>query len=372
MFKKTKAKDIDEVLTLTKKILKIFYILIIFISAYLILRIAKELYILKFFLSIIKILSPLFIGILIAWLFDPFVKYLQKKGIKRSYGAVIIYLIFIGLLAVLISAIIPILNTQINDFAKTIPTIVETFNGWVNNFFNRLATSNDINVDAIRLEVFSHLEKWGAELPATLPAITIGFFKSLFSGLGVFLVALVIGFHLLISFENVNELIATLFPVKYQDDVRDFTIELNQSMRRFVQGMLIGASLIFFVTAIGFSIVGLKGAFLFALFCGITNIIPFIGPYVGGFPAVIVAFSQSSKIGILVLIIIATVQLVESNLIQPLLMSKMMKLHPVTVILGLLIFGYFWGIVGMILATPTIATAKLVYTFIKERLNFIM
>ncbi len=367
MFKKSKTKDVEEIMVLTKKILKIVYIFIIFLSLYLILGIVKELHLFNFVLTVLKILSPLFIGIFIAWLFDPFVKYLQQKGIKRSYGAIIVYIIFIGLIVILISAIIPILNDQINDFAKTIPSILETFNGWINNLFDKISINSDLDVQIIKNEIFAFLETIGNELPTNLPKLTIDFIKAFFSGIGVFLVSLVIGFYLLNSFENVNELIITMFPIKYQNDAREFTNELNLSMRKFVQGMLLGATIIFLISAIGFSLAGLKGALLFSLFCGITNIIPFIGPYIGGIPAVIVAFSQSTQIGIFVLLIIVIVQFIEGNFIQPLLMSKMMKLHPVTVILGLLIFGYFWGIIGMILSTPIIATTKLVFSFFKEK-----
>ena len=109
---------------------------------------------------------------------------------------------------------------------------------------------------------------------------------------------------------------------------------------------------------IGFTIADLKAAALFAFFCGITNIIPYIGPYIGAVPAAIVAFSQSTGIGIAVLIVILIIQGLEGNLLQPIVMSRTMKLSPVTVIVSLLIFGYFWGVFGMILSSPIVATLK--------------
>lgn len=122
--------------------------------------------------------------------------------------------------------------------------------------------------------------------------------------------------------------------------------------------------------AIGFSITGLKAPLLFALFCGITNIIPYAGPYIGGVPAVIVGFSQSPIIGIIVLVIIVVVQFLEGNLLQPLIMSKTTKLHPVTIMLGLLVFGYFFGIIGMVISTPIIAALKSIFMFFNDKYEF--
>ena len=125
--------------------------------------------------------------------------------------------------------------------------------------------------------------------------------------------------------------------------------------------------MVFVGDSIGFAIVGLKAPILFGLLCGITDLIPFIGPYIGGIAAVIVGFSQSPIIGIITVIIVVLVQCIENYVLQPVVMSKTMKLHPVTIILGLLIFGHFFGIVGMILATPTIALVKVIYRFFKNK-----
>ena len=145
---------------------------------------------------------------------------------------------------------------------------------------------------------------------------------------------------------------------------------VDNSLRKFLRGLLIDASLLFVVSFIAFWIAGLKAPLLFALFCSITNIIPFIGPYIGGAPAVIVGFSQSPGLGIAILVIIVVIQLLESNLLQPLIMSKTTKLHPVTIMIGLLIMGYFFGIVGMIISTPIIAALKSIYVYFSEKYEF--
>ena len=158
-----------------------------------------------------------------------------------------------------------------------------------------------------------------------------------------------------------------------KEDTKNVVDEVNKSLRKFVQGALIDSTLVFIVSTLCFWLVGLKAPILFGLFCGITNVIPYAGPYIGGIPAVIVAFAQNPTVGILTLIIIAIIQFIEGNFFQPVIMSKTTKLHPVTIMLGLLIFGYFWGIIGMVISTPLIAGAKAIFVYFDNKydlLNF--
>ena len=108
---------------------------------------------------------------------------------------------------------------------------------------------------------------------------------------------------------------------------------------------------------------------LFALFCAVTDVIPYFGPYIGAIPAIIVGFTISPITGICVIISIVVVQLLENNFYQPLIMGHTMQLHPVTIMLGLLIFQHFFGILGMVIATPVIACIKVLLLFINEKLG---
>ena len=125
--------------------------------------------------------------------------------------------------------------------------------------------------------------------------------------------------------------------------------------------------MVFVCDTIGFAIVGLNAAVLFGLFCGITDLIPYIGPYIGGAAAVIVGFTQSPFVGVATLVVAIIVQLVESYVLQPVVMSKAMQLSPITIIVGLLLFGYFFGIVGMIIATPCMSIIKEIIIFVSRK-----
>ena len=371
--KKIDYKKLNDVIGLTKKILKITYILVAIIGIYAITLIFKEWNIMKFLKTFLTIVSPFFIGVAIAWLFDPFVRLLKNKGIKRTLGAILTYVLFIGGFLIILSLIIPLLGNQINDFANNIPTIFETIKGWIDGIFDNFANIKNFDVEAVKAELFMKIEDFGLNLTESLPELLVNFIRSLFSGFGIFLVGIVIGFYLIISFDNVNESIITFLPSRTRDTARDLMNEINIVLRRFVQGTLLSAAVVFIATTIGLTLSGMKAPLLFGLFCGITNIIPFIGPYLGGIPAVVVAFSQNLTTGIIVLIVIVIIQFLEGNFFQPLILSKTMKLHPVTIILSLLVFGYFWGIVGMVLATPIVGAIKSILMFFDERydiLNF--
>lgn len=377
MFNKKEKKEelnvenLNDVVSLSKKILKIVYILVLFIGVYLLIKLTKELKILPIIFSILKRITPLFIGLFIAWLFDPFVKWLSKKKIKRALGTLITYIIIIGVIGIIIGSIVPILSDQLNEIVKIVPTVFDNIKGWINDIFNNLKNIDNFDADAVKIQMFDKIESLGTDLTESSPSMLVSFVSSFFSGIGTFIVGLVIGFYLLMSFDNASGLMLTWLPKNWQEDTKELFGELDLTLRRFIKGALLDSFVVFVVTSIGFSIIGLRAPLLFGLFCGITNIIPYAGPYIGGIPAALVGFSISPLTGILTIIVLVIIQTLEGNFLQPVIMSKSTKLHPVTIILGLLIFGYFFGILGMAVATPVISCLKTIFTFFVEKYNLL-
>ena len=377
MFRKKQDKElnytkINDLVSLSHNVLRILFILLIIIGVYCLIRLIKEVQILPFVLTVLGLLSPLFIGIVVAWLFDPFVTYLNKKGIRRGLGAAISYAIFLGIIVLILTALIPLLSEQVNDFVTTtVPALFASARDFIDNFFNSLNNIENFDAFAMRDEIFNNLESIATNLTSSLPDLLVSIVTSLFSGIGVFAVGLIIGFYLLLDFDKNTDTLFSLVPKKYRSETKKCLNAVNKPLKRFVNGALIDCSIIFVVTTIGFSIIGLKAPLLFAVFCAITNVIPYAGPYIGGAPAVLVGLTQSPTIGIAVLIFIVVVQAVEGNLLQPFIMSKTTKLNPVTIILGLLVFGYFFGILGMILSTPIIGAIKELVNFFDEKYDFL-
>lgn len=368
--KEIDKENLNDVISLSKNILKILYIVIIILGIYGLTIINKEWQISKFVIECISIVAPLFIGFVIAWLFNPLVNKLQKKGIKRGLGAALVYLVFIGLIVLIISLIIPMMSDQLNDLVKMIPSIFDSIKNWIEGIFDKIGNGSSFDITGLKNDIFSRIEVYATGLTEGLPAASISFIKALFSGLTTFVVGLIIGFFLLVSFDSVSKILSFL-PRKFQKDTRALGEEIDGSLRKFVQGTLVLASLVFVVSSLGFWMCGLKSPLLFGLFCGITNVIPYVGPYIGGIPAVIVGLSQGPLVGIGVLIVIVIVQFIEGNLLQPIVMSKTMKLHPVTIMLGLLICSHFWGIIGMIIATPVVAIIKIVWNYFDKKYNIL-
>lgn len=365
--KEIDIKKLNDVIGTSKSILQIAYIFLIIVAIYAITLIFKEWKIGKFIISILKIVSPLFIGIVIAWLLDPIVKKIKKHKINRAIATTIVYLILIAIIILILSALIPVLTEQINEIVKSIPTISNTLKNWINDIFNNISNIEGFDVSNLKNNLFNKLEEIGSELTSSLPSLTVKVVSSIFSGLGSLVIGFIIGFYLLMSFDNVSDAINGVIPKNIRDSYNGIINEINTSLRKYVQGTLICATSVFILSTIGFFIAGLKAPILFGLFCGITNIIPYAGPYIGGIPAVLVGFSQGPVVGIITLISIFVAQFLESNILNPIVMSKTMKLHPVTIILGLLIFGHFWGIIGMLVATPTIAIIKSILLFLDDK-----
>lgn len=377
MFRKRNDKELDigkinSLVLLGNKVFQILLVMLIVAGVYIGIKVLKELQIFPFILTILKLLLPLFIGLFIAWLLDPIVSKLKEKGIRRGFGTAICYIVFLGIVFLIVNALIPLLSEQINEFvSNTIPGVYDACRNWINNIFDKFNGIENFDANSMKLELFAKLESIATNLTSSLPAILVTFVTNLFSGVGTFAIGMIIGFYILLDFDKHVKLIYSLVPNHLQKDAYTLVKVVDEPLKRYVIGAIIDCSVVFIISFIGFAIIGLKAPLLFGLFCGITNVIPYAGPYIGGAPAVLVAFSQGTPTGIAVLIFIAVVQALEGNLFQPLIMSKTTKLSPITIILGLLVFGHFFGIIGMVLATPIIGAVKGIISFFDSKYNFL-
>lgn len=364
MFRKNKidTEGLNEVIYLVKNILKVLFIALIISIGLIGVILFRELGVFRFIGNVLNVLSPLFIGFIIAWLFSPLVDKLTKKGLPRIVSSLIVYVIFILFLVIFFRIFIPIIYTEFNELIKTLPGILEDITDFINNIFSKIEINNS-NMESIKEGILKAVNDYGNDISKSIPTTIVNIMSSLFSGLGSVFFGLIIGLYMLFDFDNVSILFLRLIPKKHQIEIGGLLDNIGIEVRKCVNGTLLVACMVFVCDTIGFSIVGLKSALLFGLFCGITDLIPYIGPYIGTAVATIVGLTQSPLIGIGVLIIAIIVQLVESYVLQPIVMSKATKLHPVTIICSLLIFGHFFGIIGMILATPLMSIFKVIWKF---------
>ena len=376
MFKKDKVnnkeldiKSLNTILKTGKKLMGVFYFVVVIALILLITYVCKEWKIFGFLGEFLRVISPIFIGFVLAWLLDPVVDKLETKKVPRLLGCIIVYLVLIAVIALFLYLIIPAFGSQVKDFVGTLPDIFKSISKSAETFIDNIGTTLGMNTNDFEEQLYAYMTNLSKDLTTDLPTklFTIG--KGIVSGSLSILLGLMIGFYMLWDYDKLNTNLRKMIPYKWRDGYKELTNRLNNQLRKYIQGVLTVMFLVFITQAIGLTLAGLEAPLIFALFCAVTDIIPYFGPYIGAIPAVIVGFTISPLTGICVIIAIVIVQLLENNFYQPLIMGKTMSLHPITIMLGLLIFQHFFGILGMVVATPVIACFKVIIQFINEKLK---
>mgnify|MGYP004466521869 FL=1 len=372
-FNKKKGNSVDvaslnEILEIGRRLMHIIYVVTIVVLALLGTYVLREWKLLHYLGELLVVISPIFIGIIVAWLFDPVVSWLQDKKVPRIVGCILVYLLIILVLFIILYSFVPLFVDQIGDFVGTIPEIFGDLKHFADNIFNFFGNTG-VDAKVIEENVYSSLETFASDLTTNLPNMLLSISKSLLNGGINFVLGLMVGFYMLFDFNKINDMVTNSMPVSWRKNYAELGSRINSSLRNYVQGVLLIMLLVFITQSIGLTLAGIKAPLIFALFCAITDVIPYFGPYIGAVPAIIVGFTVSPLTGVLCIISIVVVQLLENNFYQPLIMGHTMKLHPVTIMIGLLIFQHFFGIIGMVIATPAIACIKVVCTFINEKLN---
>lgn len=369
MIKKKKeevdVENLNKVILLSKKILRVVLVLTILGCIFLALLVLTKLKVGHIIGNVLAVASPFFIGYIIAWLLNPLVGKLEKKKFNRVLGSIIIFLAFLLLIFLLIKIMLPMLYNQINDFIGLIPGLFASVGDFVEKIFTKLSGTG-FDFSAVEERAYEAIETFGSNITTSLPGTIIGGVGSIVSSIWQVILGLIIGFYLLIDFDKMGK-IFDIIPKRNQQGVKKVAKDIDETCKNFVQGALLISLLIFVFTSIFFAIIGLPSPMLFGLICGITNLIPYIGPWIGGAIAAIVGFTVSPLVGILAVVVAFAAQQLDGLVLQPLIMSKTMKLHPVTIMIGLLVFEYFFGIIGMIVATPVIACLKVIIIYFIDK-----
>ena len=364
----TNNNDLNTLISRTNRLVKVLFFLLFVGIVLASIIVIKELKIVSFVLTILKVLSPLFIGFVIAWLFNPLVKKINEAGLPKVLSALLVYFVFILFVIIFIRVFIPVLYSQLNDLVVSLPNILNK----ITKFFDKIImkfSMEGIDLTTIRANVTDGIRTYTTNFTTEMPKHIISFIGSLFSGLGTILMGLVVGIYMLLDFDKISEQFLKLIPKKNREEISDLLNNIGSEVRKTVNGTLLVALMVLVCDTIAFSIIGLESPLLFGVLCGLTDLIPYIGPYIGGSAAVVVGFSMGFPIGVATLIACIIVQLVENYILQPVVMSKAIELNPVVIIVGLLLFGHFFGIIGMIVATPIIAVLKVIYEFICKKFN---
>lgn len=366
---KVNYEKLNETITLSNKILKLFYILTVVGIVVLAIMLGRTLGIFKTIGNVLAVCAPFFLGVIIAWMLDPIVSWLQKHKVKRGIATILVFLAFILILVLLGWLVVPMLITQINEFVKALPSLILEIANFIHEMF---AKFSNLGIDLTNIEnnVYKTIETFGLNLTESLPTTIVNVASGTITSIGTLLLGIVVGFYLLLDFGNVKY-IMDFIPKKFHENIMAMITRFNGAFRKFIQGMLVVASFVSLISTIGYWIIGLPSPLLFGIVCGITNIIPYIGPWIGGAICVIVGFTVSPLVGVLAAIVALIVQQLDNIVLEPLIYGKTMKLHPVTIMIGLLVFGYFFGVFGMIIATPILACLKMILNYFDEKYELV-
>ena len=320
--------------------------------------------------TIISICMPLFIGFGFAWLVEPMIKSLEEKKLSRKLATFIVYALFVLILILLLVLVVPEFISQLRELIGQVPAFVADIKNFITSLFSKFKDS-EIDINTIQNNIFLQLENFTAGITNNSLSGIVNTITSVLSSSATVLLGLIIGVYFSFDFDKIQRRIKSIIPKKHKEEGEKLLHELNVMARGYVSGTLFTSLVVTFFTFIGLIISGISSPLLFAIFCGITNIVPYFGPYIGGIPTIIVAFSISPMCGVITLITIMLVQTIEGNIINPIIVGKATDIHPITIVIGLLIFQHYFGIIGMIIATPAIGAIKILFNFFNDKYGLI-
>lgn len=321
------------------------------------------------FQPLIIFASTLFFPILIAgilfFIFTPVVKLLEKNKVPRTLAILILYLVFIGLLILLLSTIGPIVSQQITDLFKNFPRYITEIRQYImdlseSRWFTWIMTQEYVSVE----QTIDKMEESLGSLTTTLPeSITSSVTKVLGVVTNITLTIITVPFILFYMLKDGHRFPVTaikVLPAAYRREGIKIFEDLYQTLAAYIQGQLLVSLFVGTGCFIGYTLIGLDYALILGMVVAVANIIPYLGPFIGAAPAVIIALLDSPTKALLAAVVVTVVQQIDGNVLSPLIIGKRLNTHPLTIILLLIGAGSFGGILGMILAVPTYAVLKAV------------
>ncbi|EUJ28036.1 hypothetical protein MFLO_12776 [Listeria floridensis FSL S10-1187] len=307
------------------------------------------------------IISTLFLPILVSgflfYMFNPLVEFLEKRKIPRVLGIILIFLVFIILLTLAVIQIGPALADQVAELAKALPGYWSDFEKWINSVIKDSPLKG--------IDIQGELEKANISIPKIMNIVLDGVSTGIGAVAGfvtnfVMMLATV-PFILFYMFKDGHRFMSSVekfFPKFIRPDAKKIIQEMNKTLSTYISSQALDCLFVGIFTFIGYLIIGQPYALLFGFIAGATNIIPYLGPFIGAAPAVLVALFTSPLQALLVIIVVVIVQQIDGNVLQPLIMGRSLKIHPLTIIVILLVAGNLAGLLGMILGVPLYAVVK--------------
>ncbi len=327
--------------------------------------------IIDFFAKVLQLLTPFFIGAAIAFvlripckkteilLHKTKSEFLQKH--RRGLSVAIVYLIVIAAIVLIMIAIIPQLVESIKSFIDQLPSIIRSVVNWINSFgiftIDDISIQNILNSDWVSFDEILNIFDLGNVNKYAKGVINFG------SAVVDIFLGIVISVYMLIDRKSIklaiNRCARKCLPEKFRRNIVFYTRAIASFIYRYISCQLLDACIVFILCLIVLSIMGTEYAAVIALMVGSFNLIPYFGAFVAITIAAIITLFTGGFVSALVLVaVLIVLQQVDANVIQPRLVSSSLSIRPLLVILGVILGGGLFGVVGMFIGVPVIALLK--------------
>ena len=313
------------------------------------------------------VVPPLLIAVAVVYLLNPLVSALERRGVARVAGAGIVYLLFLCIVALVVSLLVPLVTRQVSSVIDHFPDYLADGQALVRDVAARFGQEPNFRLDA------DHVRDWlsaGENRQAVTRYLTglRSVTNSVISGLIIIVLGPVMAFYLLVDLPRLNRGAMALIPPGRREEIRGLMDRIGQAVGGFFRGQLLVALFVGVASSIGLWAIGLPFWLLVGMVAGIFNLVPLVGPFIGGGLAVIIALVSGQPLkAVWAALVLLVVQQIDNHLISPNVMGRTVQLHPVVVMLALLVGASFAGLFGMLVIVPLVAVAKIVFLFIWSR-----
>ncbi|MTV81983.1 AI-2E family transporter [Secundilactobacillus folii] len=318
------------------------------------------------------IFMPILLAGVLFYMLNPIVKLLQRVKIGRfklgrTWAVAIVFLVLLGLLASGIFWLVPRLIQQVANLVNNVPNIVKLIQNGLNGMnqhLNRYQWLQNVDFESYAKQLEKGLSQYARSFMTGLTT-SVGTVIGMATSVTVVAITVpVMLFYMLKDGEKLVPALRRMLPAKHADQTMDLLAKMSQTLSHYIGGQMIEILFVMTFTSIGFTLIGQKYSLLLGIFAGMCNIIPYVGPYIGVLPAVIVALGSGLVQVITVLIVTVIVQQVDGNFVYPNVIGRTLKIHPLTIIVILLVAGNLAGLMGMILGVPLYAVVKVIVEYI--------
>lgn len=338
-----------------RKILK--YVLI-FAGAAIIITIFKS------YNSLRYLLNAFLTSVVIAYVLNPLVKWLETRytKLKRKWW---ILIIFLALFLILVFMMVSLLPRTINEFSKLVnnfPIYLDQAKKVVIDLSHKYFGRDVLNLEKLKVrDIFGKLGTSDFNFSSMMVGV-----KSTFSKIFIAVLVPIFVFYLLNDKEIFIKKLKGLIPEKYREQSVEIGKKMDESVFKYVKGKILMAIYVGAAVGIFLGIIGVDFALVIGIITMFADIIPYIGPFLGLAPATVFALLDSPTKAIFVIIMFLFLQWTENNIVGPKIMSDQLGYHPMFVLIITIAGGFLFGFVGMIFALPFVIALEVVYEYYKE------